>query len=48
MKALMDYFPGMGPVLNRVSGADKTMTTVADHREAKRPDVSGSNGRLSA
>jgi short-subunit dehydrogenase len=48
MKALMDYFPGMGPALNRVSGAEKTMTTVADYREAKRPDAVGGNGRLSA
>jgi hypothetical protein len=38
----------MGPALNRVSGAEKTMTTVADYREAKRPDVSGSKGRHSA
>jgi short-subunit dehydrogenase len=48
MKALLDYFPGMGPALNRMSGADKTMTTVADYREAKRPHTIGSDGRLSA
>jgi short-subunit dehydrogenase len=48
MKALLDYFPGLGPALNRVSGAEKTMTTVADYREAKRRDANGSNGRLSA
>jgi short-subunit dehydrogenase len=48
IKALLDYFPGMGPTLNRVSGADKTMTTVPDYRQAQRPDAIGSNGRLSA
>jgi short-subunit dehydrogenase len=48
MKAMMDYFPGMGPALNRVSGAEKAMTAVADYREVRRPTVTGSNGRLSA
>jgi hypothetical protein len=32
----MDYFPGMGPVINRISGADKLMASVAEHREAAR------------
>ncbi len=36
LKALMDYFPGMGPVINRLSGADKLMAAVAEHREAAR------------
>ena len=36
LKALMDYFPGMGPALNRLSGADKLMSSVADFREAGR------------
>ena len=36
LKALMDFFPGLGPGLNRLSGADKLMTAVADHREAAR------------
>ena len=36
LKALMDYFPGMGPVINRLSGADKLMTEVTEHREAAR------------
>src|SRR6266487_1113240 len=36
LKALMDYFPGLGPALNRLSGADKLMASVADHREAAR------------
>jgi short-subunit dehydrogenase len=36
LKALMDYFPGLGPALNRLSGAGKLMTSVADYREATR------------
>lgn len=36
LKALTDYFPGLGPALNRLSGAGKLMTAVADHREAAR------------
>jgi hypothetical protein len=32
----MDYFPGLGPALNRLSGGDKLMTFVADYREATR------------
>jgi uncharacterized protein len=34
MKALMDLFPGFGPAITRLSGGDKFMATVADHREA--------------
>jgi short-subunit dehydrogenase len=33
MKALMDLSPGFGATMNRVSGAEKTMSTVADFRE---------------
>ena len=36
LKALMDYFPGLGPAINRVSGASKLMDSVADFREAQR------------
>jgi short-subunit dehydrogenase len=32
MIALMDFFPGLGPAMNRISGAEKLMSTVADHR----------------
>jgi short-subunit dehydrogenase len=46
LKALMDFFPGMGPALNRASGADKLMASVADHREAARTRLtSHGNGR---
>ncbi len=43
LKALMDYFPALGPALNRLSGADKLMTAVADHREAARTSPAGGN-----
>jgi short-subunit dehydrogenase len=33
MKALMDLFPGFGPAMNRISGGQKFMALVADHRE---------------
>ena len=35
MKALMDLFPGFGSTMNRVSGAEKLMATVAEFREAE-------------
>ena len=33
LKALMDFFPGFGPAMNRISGGEKLMGLVADHRE---------------
>ena len=33
VRALMDRFPGMGPAMNRATGASDTMQTVAQHRE---------------
>jgi short-subunit dehydrogenase len=33
LRALMDRFPGLGPALNRATGTNKTMATVAEHRE---------------
>jgi short-subunit dehydrogenase len=35
LKALMDLFPGFGAAMNRISGGEKTMARVADHREAQ-------------
>ena len=35
MKALMDLFPGFGSTMNRASGAEKLMATVAEFREAE-------------
>jgi uncharacterized protein len=39
LKALLDLFPGFGAALNRISGSEKTMGRVADHREAQRAAV---------
>jgi len=36
LKALMDYFPGLGPAINRLSGASRLMASVADYREVQR------------
>ena len=36
LKALLDYFPGLGPAINRLSGADTLMATVTEHRETTR------------
>ncbi len=33
LRALMDRFPGMGPMMNRATGTSKTMEIVAEHRE---------------
>ncbi len=33
MRAIMDRFLGLGPSMNKVSGAEATMRTVADYRE---------------
>lgn len=33
LRALIDRFPGLGPAMNRATGANKTMRTVADSRE---------------
>jgi len=36
IKALMDFFPALGPALNRISGSERLMAAVADFREAER------------
>jgi short-subunit dehydrogenase len=33
LRAVLDRFPALGPVMNRVAGIEKTMQTIADHRE---------------
>ena len=38
IRALMDYFPGLGPALNRAAGATTTMQKIIEQREAK-PDA---------
>jgi hypothetical protein len=35
MKSVMDFFPGFGPAMTRMSGAERTISQVADHREAE-------------
>jgi short-subunit dehydrogenase len=49
MKALMDYFPGFGPAMNKLAGAEKVVTAVADFREAEhRQALSGARPALGA
>jgi short-subunit dehydrogenase len=38
IRALMDYFPGLGPAVNRAAGATTTMQKIIELREA-RPDA---------
>jgi len=33
LRAVMDRFPGMGPAVNRMTGAEQTMRTIAEFRE---------------
>jgi short-subunit dehydrogenase len=35
MRAIMDYFPGLGPALNRAAGATRSVQKVIEQREAK-------------
>jgi short-subunit dehydrogenase len=42
LRAVMDYFPALGPAINRASGANAAMKTIIDLREAKAgPSASG-------
>ena len=36
LKALMDLFPGFGPTMNRMAGADRTMRRVIELRRRSR------------
>jgi short-subunit dehydrogenase len=38
LRAVMDYFPALGPVLNRAAGATTTMQKIIEQRQAK-PDA---------
>jgi hypothetical protein len=40
MRAVMDYFPGLGPAVNRAAGAGTTMQKIIEQRDA-RAGVSG-------
>jgi hypothetical protein len=33
LRAVLDRFPALAPVMNRVAGIEKTTQTIADHRE---------------
>jgi short-subunit dehydrogenase len=35
VRALMDYFPGLGPALNRATGANATMQQIIEQRKVK-------------
>jgi hypothetical protein len=35
LRAIMDYFPALGPALNRAAGATTTMQKIIEQREAK-------------
>ena len=35
LRAVMDYFPGLGPAVNRAAGADATMQKIIELREPK-------------
>ena len=39
MRALMTLFPGMGPVMNQMTGSTRTMKQVADFRERQREQL---------
>jgi short-subunit dehydrogenase len=36
LKALLDYFPALGPAINQLSGANTLMAAVTEHRETTR------------
>jgi hypothetical protein len=48
LKALMDLFPGFGPSLTRLSGAEKLMGFVADQRASQEADSVSELNRHSA
>jgi len=35
LRAVMDYFPGLGPAMNRAAGADTTMRKIIEMRDAR-------------
>jgi hypothetical protein len=35
IRAIMDYFPALGPAVNRATGATTTMQKIIEQREAK-------------
>jgi short-subunit dehydrogenase len=45
MKALLDLFPGMGPMMNQMGGVTPLMKQIADFRERQREQADASNHR---
>jgi short-subunit dehydrogenase len=43
MKALLDLFPGMGPMMNQMGGVTPLMKQIADFRERQREQADASN-----
>jgi hypothetical protein len=43
MKALLDLFPGMGPIMNQMGGVTPLMKQIADFRERQREQADASN-----
>jgi hypothetical protein len=35
IRALMDYFPGLGPAVNRAAGTSTTMQKIIERRDAQ-------------
>jgi short-subunit dehydrogenase len=44
MRAIMDYFPGLGPAMNRAAGATASMQKIIDLRESKAGSVTRGGG----
>jgi short-subunit dehydrogenase len=48
LRGLMDRFPGVGPAMNRATGATKTMRAVAEYREREAQLASAEDGERQA
>jgi short-subunit dehydrogenase len=44
IRAIMDYFPGLGPAMNRAAGATASMQKIIDLREAKADSLTRGGG----
>ena len=44
MRAIMDYFPRLGPAINRAAGANASMQKVIELREAKAGSLTRGGG----
>jgi short-subunit dehydrogenase len=48
MRAQMDLFPGMGPMMNQMTGSTRVMKQVADFREQQREQLNARNSQAAA